>query len=357
MPIEFGCSGCRNQLRVADEHAGKDARCPQCGAINRVPDSASTFSARRSDETAKKDWAFGEAGQSTAPSPFGAAAINPYAAPQAASYEPDYGQQGPRAVGAETVFNHAFKVWQDNLGLLVGVTVVIAAVSWVFSVFLGMIQFALMQDPNGRDIEPFVRLLGGLTNQAIQLFLGIGEAQIALKLARGQRAEFGDLFGGGKRFLPVVGISILLGLTIVLGYVLLIVPGIILTLMLWPAYYLVLDEKAGIIESFSQAAAITKGNWGNVFVLGLFAFGIMLLGLLAVCIGLIFAAGGHDVGHRLPHDVRPDLALSATRLRQSLVGIGADGSGPASLPAEGPRVSLEHGLSAWIEWTNHVATA
>lgn len=37
MPIESSCSGCGKQLAVADEHAGKQARCPACGQIYTVP--------------------------------------------------------------------------------------------------------------------------------------------------------------------------------------------------------------------------------------------------------------------------------------------------------------------------------
>jgi hypothetical protein len=37
MPIEMGCPGCGQTLRVADEHAGKKARCPACGTIADVP--------------------------------------------------------------------------------------------------------------------------------------------------------------------------------------------------------------------------------------------------------------------------------------------------------------------------------
>jgi hypothetical protein len=37
MPIETICQGCAKKLRVGDEHAGKQARCPSCGAIYKVP--------------------------------------------------------------------------------------------------------------------------------------------------------------------------------------------------------------------------------------------------------------------------------------------------------------------------------
>lgn len=40
MAIETHCQGCQKLLRVADEHAGKNARCPSCGTIYTVPGGA-----------------------------------------------------------------------------------------------------------------------------------------------------------------------------------------------------------------------------------------------------------------------------------------------------------------------------
>lgn len=37
MPIEFICQSCNNQLRVPDEHAGKQAKCPSCKSVNSIP--------------------------------------------------------------------------------------------------------------------------------------------------------------------------------------------------------------------------------------------------------------------------------------------------------------------------------
>jgi len=41
MAIESECEGCGVQLRVADEHAGRQARCPQCGVLYTVPQKSS----------------------------------------------------------------------------------------------------------------------------------------------------------------------------------------------------------------------------------------------------------------------------------------------------------------------------
>jgi hypothetical protein len=40
MAIDFLCSQCRHTLRVPDETAGKQARCPQCGLVQTIPAKA-----------------------------------------------------------------------------------------------------------------------------------------------------------------------------------------------------------------------------------------------------------------------------------------------------------------------------
>lgn len=36
MPIEFSCKGCVSVLKVPDEYAGKQARCPKCQTLNLI---------------------------------------------------------------------------------------------------------------------------------------------------------------------------------------------------------------------------------------------------------------------------------------------------------------------------------
>jgi uncharacterized membrane protein len=185
--------------------------------------------------------------------------------------------------------NHAWEVWKKNLGLLIGAFVVIGLISGAVSVPFGILRVNF--DMQGEhEMGLLVNAIGQIVNQVVSIYFGIGYVQLCLKMARGQKAEFAQIFAGGSRFLPVLAVSFLLGVAMVLGFLACIVPGIILWLMWWPAYYLVVDEKAGIMESFSVAARITKNNWGSAFALSFIGAGIMILGLLALCVGVIFAA-------------------------------------------------------------------
>jgi uncharacterized membrane protein len=309
MAIEFRCTGCQQQLRVPDDSAGKSAKCPKCGSIVVVPAPNPTASNPFVGAAPPAGNPLGAAsptfganpfggGPADGANPFGAAKpagglLNPYASPQAAVYQPPMAPASapivPQVISVDQVFNHAWQVWQINLGLLVGVTFAVIVISWVFGFLLGMLQVAILQSDAPPEVMSAVDLCGQIAANALQLYLGIGQVQVALKLARRQPANFSDLFAGGPRFLPVLGVYLLLILAVGAGLVLLIVPGIILLLMWWPAYYLVVDGKAGIIEAFSVAGNITKGNWGTAIVLWLLNIVIVICGFLLLCIGLLFA--------------------------------------------------------------------
>jgi hypothetical protein len=84
------CTGCGQTLRVGDEHAGKQARCPACGTIVSVPVPGTTAVPSPAPESAPLGSPFAAATQpGAAPSPWAdeaEPAPNPYASPMAASY-------------------------------------------------------------------------------------------------------------------------------------------------------------------------------------------------------------------------------------------------------------------------------
>ncbi len=316
MAIEFPCPHCSQLLRVGDDSAGKTAKCPKCEGLAKIPADPAAFSGPQGGSSlgaplpssfgSPASGSFGESQPaknpfsdgSASPNPYGtpagfgaAPSDNPYASSQAA-YLPPIDQSGPitpTVVGVEPILNHAWQIWQQNLGLLVGMTLVAGVISNVVTYLFAIPQFALEQN-NEHEMAQLIAILGNIISNLVQIFLGIGEAQIVLKLARRQPAQFTDLFGGGSVFLPVLGGAILMGLAVGFGLLLLIVPGVILALMWWPTYYLLVEKKTGVFESFSVAAKISQGNWGNAFLLWLLSIGILLLGCLALCIGLLFAA-------------------------------------------------------------------
>ena len=61
--------------------------------------------------------------------------------------------------------------------------------------------------------------------------LGLGQSIFFLKLAKDKEGKCSDVFLGYKNFLKVIGVSILMEIIICIGFIILIIPGIILSIM------------------------------------------------------------------------------------------------------------------------------
>ena len=90
-------------------------------------------------------------------------------------------------------------------------------------------------------------------------------------------------------FWRYVGATIALMIIVGLGFVLLIVPGIILAVMLYFTTYLVVDKGMGPIDALKESARITKGNRWNLFLLMLLSIVIVLLGVICFFVGIFVA--------------------------------------------------------------------
>lgn len=72
-----------------------------------------------------------------------------------------------------------------------------------------------------------------------------------------------------------------------LGFILLIVPGIIIVLMFQMYAYLVVDKGLGPIAALKRSRVITKGSRWRLFVLGFLIVLVNLGGLLCLVVGLL----------------------------------------------------------------------
>jgi hypothetical protein len=104
---------------------------------------------------------------------------------------------------------------------------------------------------------------------------------------RGTAAMGGSINAAMKRFFPLFGAAFCMGLTIALGFVLLIVPG----LMLASAYFVVVPacvlEGLGPIKSIDRSARLTKGYRWRIFGLVLIMVVLSLVGSLLARVGVL----------------------------------------------------------------------
>ena len=124
----------------------------------------------------------------------------------------------------------------------------------------------------------------------IQPALYAGAAMFYLGVVRGGRPAIGELFAGfrdARIFIKAFCVYYLLTIMIVIGLLLLIVPGIYMMVAFIPAMYLVLDEKLGIVDTLNRAWDLTEERRGRVFLVLLSLIPLNIAGALVVLVGLL----------------------------------------------------------------------
>jgi len=96
---------------------------------------------------------------------------------------------------------------------------------------------------------------------------------------------------GLRRFLPVLGLAFLAALLVVLGFALLIIPGLILYTMWFVAVAACVVERTGPWTSMRRSRELTKGHRWKIFGVALL---LMLLSLVNRVLRLVLVSTGGE---------------------------------------------------------------
>jgi uncharacterized membrane protein len=248
---------------------------------------------------------------------------NPYAPPQAGPPLPLPQAQGagaPQPWEVGEVIGAAFEAFKANWVVLVFAHLLGAILAAVPS-FIPMILVVAGAIDMGSGEYWGIYSAAMIVALTLDAFLYVGLWRISLAAARGERPEFALLFSGGSRFLAMLGTFWLLTLTVALGYVLLVVPGIILGLGLYMSMLFVVDQNMGPVDAMKASWNATQGYKGRLFLFGLLAFGMVIAGYIACFVG-VFA-------------VIPILSVASAIIYLRLSGRGAP-SPAYGMPFPGP---------------------
>ena len=163
----------------------------------------------------------------------------------------------------------------------VGSTVVILLASGLINAFTTAIDSAM----GGSVEEPSI--VGIVINLGLGTLLSMGAT--AFYLAAHDNPETVDLttLWHPQPFLNYLGASILFGLAVAAGFVLLVVPGVIVALMFMFNTFIVIDRTLGPIEAMKESRRITHGHKWTLLGFSLMLVLINLLGILALVVGLL----------------------------------------------------------------------
>jgi Membrane domain of glycerophosphoryl diester phosphodiesterase len=156
-----------------------------------------------------------------------------------------------------------------------------------------LVSATVQLPPTGAGAAPVVPALPQLALPAILIGLAVFVLGLVLQaglfygaakdLQDGERVTLGELVSiGFKRFLPLIGLYILMAIALWIGMILLIVPGVFLALRWSVAGPAVAVEGKGVFAAMKRSAVLTKGHRWTLFLLGLIVFAVLVV--IEVCI-------------------------------------------------------------------------
>jgi hypothetical protein len=156
----------------------------------------------------------------------------------------------------------------------------ILVVAWVV-VYVPFIMGSLL-----RNTSFLLYLLFTLIGWVLQLMVSIGLIKISLKFCSGETPEFNDLFRFKGYFWRYLGGTLLVALTVTVGFMFFVIPGVIWAIMFQFYAFLIIDKNLSIIDSFKHSGEVTKSVRWKLLGFGLLLTVINYLGMLVFLVGL-----------------------------------------------------------------------
>ncbi len=335
MPIEFRCNQCGKLLRTGDDTAGMQAKCPSCSAVVPIPSDAAPASGASVEPHA--------AGMTSSPvapppPPPGADPDNPYQSPgvypTTPAGPPPPGNFQPTVIDFGDIFSRSWTIFQDQWGMSLLVLFLVFLFNQIAGNGLSYGGLFLGRAVGSPILAEGLSWLGMIMGLLLNIWIGIGQAVVFLNIARGDPVEIGQLFTGGPYFPRILGASIIATFALVLGFALLIVPGVFLILMFWPFYWLIIDRNVGVFDSFQLARQVTDGNKATVFLLMIVMLALTLVSAIPCGLGLLVTIPFFNVMWPVMYLAMTGQATADQRFRRarewSKQGWPSEGSGPAA---------------------------
>lgn len=172
------------------------------------------------------------------------------------------------SLGWKTFKAHAWLLLAASIGLL-GLTF---ALQWGFDALVG-------------EGSPAAFAFSTLTGAAMAYCF----ISFYLALLETGTPDFETLFNRftPKNFLNLLAYNIAYAFVCLVGFALLIVPGVVFAAMFSMGGYLIVDRDMNFLQAMQESAKMTKGAKVDLFLFGLAGFGLCLLGLIALVVGVV----------------------------------------------------------------------
>jgi len=132
------------------------------------------------------------------------------------------------------------------------------------------------------------QFLAQLLQSVVGIFLGGVAAKAALEVTEGKPFDFFGAFGK-VNIVQLLVAGVLVGLGTLIGFVLLIIPGLIVMFLTYLTTYAIVDDDKSAIDGIKHSVKLISDNVGDSLVLAILNVLVIFAGVIALCVGLIVA--------------------------------------------------------------------
>ena len=117
-----------------------------------------------------------------------------------------------------------------------------------------------------------------------------GEQYLFLKAMRDEEADLKTLFDGFKtQYLNIVLANLIVFALVMLGVIMLIIPGIIIGCRLAFVSYLVMDKNMEAMKAVEKSWQMTRGHGWTIFGIGFLSIFVFIAGVIVFIVGAIIS--------------------------------------------------------------------
>ena len=154
-------------------------------------------------------------------------------------------------------------------------------------VFLVSLIYLIAVPQSGVNLGPNFEFLATAYFVLIWPVLSYGAHLVSLKLIRDDKADVREVFYGFKtNYLNIILAHLLTTAIVIIGLILLIVPGIVFLCRLSFVPYLVMDKGLDPVEAVEKSWVMTRGHGFRIFWLYLSTIPVAIVGILILIVGI-----------------------------------------------------------------------
>lgn len=177
----------------------------------------------------------------------------------------------------QEALKYGWETFKAKAGFFIGLTVVLALITAVPDYIIGKVF----------EQGSALRVISEIILRLIGLFLGMATTRISLDLYDTGETDLSKLSDLIPQFLPYLGGKIMYGIIVLIGLVLLVVPGIIVSYMFLYVGYLIIDRQLGPIEALKESKVVSDGSKWHLFLFSLVIALLNIVGAVCLLVGLI----------------------------------------------------------------------